>query len=156
MFLQMLKSKIHRATVTQADLHYVGSLTIDAELMEAAGLLPNEKVDVVNVNNGARLSTYVIQGPRGSGVIGANGAAARLMSVGDIVIIISYATVSSAEAAQLEPRIVFVDGANRIAALGHDAAEALPGSNGVRGDQLAMANYVTAAHGPVRTIRSSK
>ena len=140
MFLQMLKSKIHRATVTQADLHYVGSLTIDAELMAAAGLLPNEKVDVVNVNNGARLSTYVIQGPPGSGVIGANGAAARLMSVGDIIIIIAYATVSDAEAARLEPRIVFVDEANQIAALGHDAAEALAGSGDLRGDQLAMAD----------------
>jgi aspartate 1-decarboxylase len=109
MFREMLKSKIHRATVTQCDLNYVGSLTIADELMEAAGLLPNEKVDLVNISNGARLSTYVIQGPRGSGVIGVNGAAARLAHVGDLVIVISYAMVSDEEAAQLKPQVVFVD-----------------------------------------------
>jgi aspartate 1-decarboxylase len=98
MYRTMMKSKIHRATVTQADLHYVGSLTISADLMEAADLLPGEKVDIVDVDNGARLSTYVIEGPRDSGVIGINGAAARLISPGDLVIIISYAQVSDEEA----------------------------------------------------------
>src|ERR1700678_4106219 len=137
MFREMLKSKIHRATITQADLHYVGSLTIAADLMEAAGLLANEKVDLVNINNGARLSTYVIEGPAGSGVIGVNGAAARLAHPGDMVIIIAYAPVSDEEAASMRPRIVFVDKDNRITALGDDAADALPGTGTQRGDQLA-------------------
>jgi aspartate 1-decarboxylase len=136
MLREMLKSKIHRATVTQSDLHYVGSLTIAADLMEAAALLPNEKVDLVNLSNGARLSTYVIEGPAGSGVIGVNGAAARLAHTGDMVIIISYATVSDEEAARLRPRIVFVDEDNRITACGDDAAESLPGTGTQRGDRL--------------------
>jgi aspartate 1-decarboxylase len=138
MLREMLKSKIHRATVTQSDLNYVGSLTIDADLMDAAGLLPNEKVDLVNISNGARLSTYVIEGPRGSAVIGANGAAARLAHVGDLVIIISYATVTDEEAAQLRPRVVFVDMDNKITSLGGDPAEPVPGTGTRRGDQLAM------------------
>jgi aspartate 1-decarboxylase len=138
MLREMLKSKIHRATVTQSDLHYVGSLTIAADLMEAAGLLPNEKVDLVNINNGARLSTYVIEGPRGSAIIGTNGAAARLAHVGDLVIIISYATVNDEEAAQMRPRVVFVDHANRITSLGNNTAEPPPGTNTQRGDQLVM------------------
>lgn len=138
MLREMLKSKIHRATVTQSDLNYVGSLTIAADLMEAAGLLPNEKVDLVNLSNGARLSTYVIEGPGGSGVIGVNGAAARLAHAGDLVIIISYATVSDEEAACMRPRIVFVDKENRITALGDDAAYALPGTGTERGDRLAV------------------
>src|SRR5919199_6119011 len=121
MFREMLKSKIHRATVTQADLHYVGSITISGELIEAADLLPGEKVDVVDIDNGARLSTYVIEGPRDSGIIGINGAAARLISPGDLVIVIGYATVEDAEARRLEPRIVFVDEENRIVAMGGDA-----------------------------------
>jgi aspartate 1-decarboxylase len=122
----MLKSKIHRATVTQADLHYVGSVTIDADLLDAADLLPGEKVSIVDVTNGARLETYTIAGPRGSGVIGINGAAARLVHEGDLVIIISYCTVDDAEARRLVPRVVFVDAANRIAGTGVDPADALP------------------------------
>ena len=113
MFRTILKSKIHRATVTQADLHYVGSLTVDEDLMDAADLLPGEQVQVVDVDNGARLETYVIKGPRGSGVIGINGAAARLVHRGDTVIVISYASVSDEEAADLKPRVVFVDADNR-------------------------------------------
>jgi aspartate 1-decarboxylase len=128
MFRTMMKSKIHRATVTQADLNYVGSLTISSDLMRAADLLPGEQVDIVDINNGSRLSTYVIEGPPGSGVIGINGAAARLISPGDLVIIISYATVSDADARTLRPRVVFVDEHNRIDRLGADPAEPLPGT----------------------------
>ena len=130
----MLKSKIHRATVVQADLHYVGSITIDATLMEAADLLPGEKVDVVNINNGARFSTYVISGARGSGVIGVNGAAARLASPGDLVIIISYAAVAEEAARSYEPKIVFVDAGNRCITSGNDPAEVPDGFGLQRGD----------------------
>jgi aspartate 1-decarboxylase len=126
----MFKSKIHRATVTQADLHYVGSVTVDAELMEAADLLPGELVHIVDITNGARLETYVIEGERGSGVIGINGAAAHLVHPGDLVILISYAQVDDAEARALEPRIVHVGEGNRIVALGADAAEPVPGGEG--------------------------
>jgi aspartate 1-decarboxylase len=132
----MLKSKIHRATVTQADLHYVGSVTIDADLMAAADLLPGEQVAIVDINNGARLETYVIPGEAGSGVIGINGAAARLVHEGDLVIIISYCTVTDAEARTLAPRVVFVDAANRIVGTGSDPADALPGSDLIRGDTV--------------------
>ncbi|MEU7428041.1 aspartate 1-decarboxylase [Streptomyces sp. NPDC040750] len=118
----MLKSKIHRATVTQADLHYVGSLTLDPELMEHADLLPGELVHIVDVNNGARLETYVIEGERGSGVVCINGAAARLVHSGDIVIIIAYASVEDAEAAALEPQVVFVDESNKVLETGTDPA----------------------------------
>jgi aspartate 1-decarboxylase len=110
----MMKSKLHRATVTEANLEYVGSITIDRDLMDAADLLPNEKVQVVDNNNGARLETYVIEGRRGSGVICLNGAAARLVQPGDNVIIISYAELEDAEARAWEPTVVFVDGDNRI------------------------------------------
>ena len=135
MFRTMLKSKIHRATVTQADLNYVGSVTIDADLMDAADLLPGEQVAIVDVTNGARLETYVIAGPRGSGVIGINGAAARLVHAGDLVIIISYCTVTDAEARDLHPRVVFVDAENRISGTSHDPADALPDGLGtLRGD----------------------
>lgn len=113
MMREIMKSKIHRATVTQADLNYVGSITIDSELMAAADLLPNEKVDVLDVSNGARLSTYAIQGQHGSGVIGINGAAAHLISPGDIVIIIAYASVDEAELLTFSPSVVFVDGRNQ-------------------------------------------
>jgi aspartate 1-decarboxylase len=123
----MLKSKLHRATVTQADLHYVGSVTIDQDLMDAADLLPGEQVAIVDIDNGARLETYVIAGPRGSGVIGINGAAARLVHEGDLVIIISYCTVTDAEARELTPKVVFVDTNNRIVGTGADPAEVLPG-----------------------------
>ncbi|MDP4096615.1 aspartate 1-decarboxylase [Paenibacillus sp. P96] len=113
MFRTMMKSKIHRATVTEANLNYVGSITIDESLMEAADLLENEKVQIVNNNNGARLETYVIPGPRGSGVICLNGAAARLVQPGDTVIIISYAAMTNEEAKDYKPTVVFVDGDNR-------------------------------------------
>ena len=116
----MLKSKIHRATVTQADLHYVGSLTVDRTLMDAADLLPGELVHVVDINNGARLQTYVIEGERDSGVIGVNGAAARLIQPGDLVIVIAYATMTEDEARSVKPRVVMVDGANRVELTGHD------------------------------------
>lgn len=129
MLRTLFKSKVHRATVTQADLHYVGSVTIDAELLEAADLLPGELVHIVDISNGARLETYVIEGERGSGVIGINGAAAHLVHPGDLVIIISYAQVTDAEARELRPRVVHVDADNRIVALGSDAAEPVPGSD---------------------------
>jgi aspartate 1-decarboxylase len=114
----MMKSKLHRATITEANLEYVGSITIDRDLMDAADLLPNEKVQVVDNDNGARLETYVIEGPRGSGVICLNGAAARLVQPGDTCIIISYAELEDAEARRWEPTVVFVDEDNRIAGYG--------------------------------------
>ena len=117
MFLTMFKSKIHRATVTEANLNYMGSITIDEALLEAAEILPNEKVQVVNNNNGSRFETYVIKGERDSGVNCLNGAAARLVQPGDTVIIISYALLDSREARTFRPTIVMVDGANRISEL---------------------------------------
>jgi aspartate 1-decarboxylase len=134
----MLKSKIHRATVTQADLHYVGSVTIDEELMDAADLLPGEQVAIVDVTNGARLETYVIPGPRNSGVIGINGAAAHLMHPGDLVILISYGQLDDALARTYLPKIVHVDAANRVIELGSDPAAAVPGMVGepTRGDAV--------------------
>ncbi|MEV5569613.1 aspartate 1-decarboxylase [Spirillospora sp. NPDC052269] len=132
MIRTMFKSKIHRATVTQADLHYVGSLTVDADLLDAADLLPGEKVDVVDIDNGARLSTYLIAGERGSGVIGINGAAARLVQTGDMVIIISYAQLTDAEARAFTPTVVHVDARNAIVALGDDPAEPVPGTDQLR------------------------
>ena len=122
MLRTMLKSKIHRATVTQADLHYVGSVTIDADLMDAADLLEGEQVTIVDVDNGARLVTYAITGERGTGVIGINGAAAHLVHPGDLVILIAYATMEDAEARTYRPRIVFVDGQNRPIDVGNDPA----------------------------------
>ncbi|MEV0401696.1 aspartate 1-decarboxylase [Actinoallomurus sp. NPDC050550] len=136
MFRTMFKSKIHRATVTQADLHYVGSLTIDEDLMEAADLLPGEQVQIVDIDNGARLETYVITGPRGSGVIGINGAAAHLVHPGDLVIIISYGTMADADARSFQPRVVHVDRDNRIIDLGTDPAEPVPDTTTVRGDAV--------------------
>jgi aspartate 1-decarboxylase len=118
MMREMMKSKIHRATVTQADLDYVGSVTIDAALMEAADLLEGEKVAIVDLTNGARIETYVIPGERDSGVIGINGAAAHLVHPQDLVINMSYAFVAEADARTLEPRIVHVDARNRIVKLG--------------------------------------
>ncbi|MQY05956.1 aspartate 1-decarboxylase [Actinomadura macrotermitis] len=134
MFRTMFKSKIHRATVTQADLHYVGSLTLDQDLMDAADLLPGEQVAIVDIDNGARLETYLIAGERGSGIIGINGAAARLVSPGDLVIIISYAQMSDADARAFVPRVVHVDRDNKIISLGSDPAEPVPGTKDVRGD----------------------
>lgn len=110
----MMKSKIHRATVTAANLNYVGSITIDSELLEAADILPQEKVQVVNNNNGARFETYVIAGERGSGIICVNGAAARLVQPGDIVIIISYGLFTDEEARKLQPKVILVDENNKI------------------------------------------
>ncbi|HEU0102585.1 MAG TPA: aspartate 1-decarboxylase [Mycobacteriales bacterium] len=134
MLRTMLTSKIHRATVTQADLHYVGSVTVDEDLMDAADLLEGEQVAIVDVTNGARLQTYVITGPRGSGVIGINGAAARLVHPGDLVILIAYGQMDEAEARTRRPRVVFVDADNRIVGTGSDPAEALPGT--LRGDEV--------------------
>ncbi|GLZ15374.1 aspartate 1-decarboxylase [Actinomadura sp. NBRC 104425] len=134
MFRTMFKSKIHRATVTQADLHYVGSLTVDQDLMDAADLLPGEQVQVVDIDNGARLETYLIPGERGSGVIGINGAAARLVQPGDLVIIISYAAMTDEEARSFQPSVVHVDRDNKIISLGGDPAEPVPGSTQTRGD----------------------
>jgi len=112
----MYKSKIHRATITDADLHYEGSATIDTDLLDAADILPYEKVQIVNINNGQRFETYVIEGERGSGKICLNGAAARLGEPGDMVIIISYADVDDLEAREWEPKTVFVDECNRVKA----------------------------------------
>ncbi|QHT60570.1 aspartate 1-decarboxylase [Paenibacillus lycopersici] len=113
MFRTMMKSKLHRATVTEANLNYVGSITIDEDLMEMADIWPNEKVQIVNNNNGARLETYVITGPRGSGVICLNGAAARLVQPGDNVIIIAYGTMTDEEARAYKPKVVILDAANK-------------------------------------------
>ena len=110
----MLKSKIHRATVTDADLHYVGSITVDPDLLEAADILEHEQVAVVDVDNGARFETYTIAGERGSGEMKVNGAAARLVHTGDTIIVISYAQYDRAELESYEPRVVHVDRANRI------------------------------------------
>ena len=110
----MLKSKIHRAVVTEVDLDYEGSISIDRSLMEAADILPFEQVDVLNINNGARFSTYAIEGERDSGIIGINGAAARLGMRGDLVIIVSYSAVPDDEAMHVKPAIVLVDRQNRI------------------------------------------
>ena len=126
MFRSMLKSKIHRATVTGADLDYVGSITIDADLMWAADLLPNEHVHVLDVSNGARLETYVIPGEPGSGEIAINGAAAHLVHPGDLVIVVSYATVPDDEAGSWLPTVVHVDARNRQTGAGHDGAEPVP------------------------------
>ncbi len=124
----MMKSKIHRATVTQADLHYVGSVAIDVDLMEAADLLEGEQVTIADISNGARLETYVIPAPRGSRTISINGAAAHLVNAGDLVIIMSYALIDDAEARTLKPRVVHVDEANRVVSLGNDPAEPVPGA----------------------------
>jgi aspartate 1-decarboxylase len=137
MIRTMMKSKIHRATVTQADLHYVGSVTVDQDLLDAADLLPGELVHIVDINNGARLETYTIAGERGSGIIGINGAAARLVAPGDLVILIAYAQMEDAKARAFQPHVVFVDADNKIIGTGADPAEALPGSDLLRGDIVA-------------------
>ncbi|MFJ2742767.1 aspartate 1-decarboxylase [Streptomyces sp. NPDC087440] len=139
MLRTMFKSKIHRATVTQADLHYVGSVTVDGDLMEAADLLPGELVHIVDITNGARLETYVIEGERGSGVIGINGAAAHLVHPGDLVILISYAQIDDAEARSFVPSIVHVDADNRIVGTGGDLAEPVPGAAGQKRNPQAVA-----------------
>ncbi|MCJ1708511.1 aspartate 1-decarboxylase [Microbacterium sp. VKM Ac-2923] len=128
MFRTVLGSKIHRATVTQADLHYVGSITIDEDLVRAADLVEGEKVAVVDITNGSRIETYVITGRAGSGEICVNGAAAHLIHPGDLVIIMSYVMADDAELLTHEPRVVHVDEGNRIVELGTDLAQAVPGA----------------------------
>lgn len=137
MLRTMMKSKIHRATVTQADLHYVGSVTVDEDLLEAADILPGELVHIVDVTNGARLETYTIAGERASGVIGINGAAAHLVHPGDVVILIAYAQMDDAEAKTFEPSVVFVDAGNGVVQLTADPADVPPGHGLERGDLVA-------------------
>jgi aspartate 1-decarboxylase len=136
MLLNIMKSKIHRATVTQADLNYVGSLTIDESLMEAAGIIPNEMVYLSNLSNAVRIVTYAMAGPRNSGIIGVNGPPARQFHVGDTVIILAYAGIPDSEAAEFKPRVVFVDGNNRFAGYAPDPAQPAPHTDTVRGDQV--------------------
>ena len=136
MLREMMKSKVHRATMTQTDLDYVGSCTLDTELMAAANLLPGEKVDIVDITNENRLSTYLIEGPRESGMVGINGAAAHLIHPGDLVILIAYGMFDTTEAKVFEPSVVFVDEHNAITRIGSDPAEALPDSGTLRGDHL--------------------
>lgn len=119
----MMTGKIHRATVTRADLHYVGSVTVDASLLAAADVLPGQQVDVVDVTNGARLTTYAIAGEPGGGEVCVNGAAAHLIHPGDVVILIAYGALADDEARTYQPRVVLVDGQNRIAALGDDPGQ---------------------------------
>lgn len=114
MLIAMLKAKIHRATVTQAELDYVGSITVDIELLEQAGILEYEKVQIVDINNGARFETYTIAGERGSGVMCLNGAAARMVQTGDKIILMTYAQMTPEEAKELRPKVLFVDGDNKI------------------------------------------
>lgn len=114
MMIEILKSKVHRATITEANLNYVGSLTLDEDLMDAANLIENEKVQVVNVNNGSRLETYIIKGKRGSGTVCLNGPAARKGAVGDTVVIISYATIGFEEAKKFKPSLVFPKDGNKL------------------------------------------
>jgi len=133
----MMKSKIHRATVTQADLDYVGSVTLDAALMEAADLLEGEQVAIVDITNGARIETYAIPGPAGSGVIGINGAAAHRVHPGDLVIIMSYAMMSDEQARTLKPKVVHVDAENRVVKIGNDPAEPVPGTSQKPGSLIA-------------------
>ena len=136
MLREMMKSKVHRATVTQADLDYVGSCTLDAALMDAADLLPGEQVDIVDITNGNRLTTYLIEGPRDTGIVGINGAAAHLIHPGDLVILIAYGMFDTTEAKTFRPSVVFVDERNAITRIGSDPAEALPDTGTRRGDQL--------------------
>ena len=140
MLRTLMTSKIHRATVTQADLHYVGSVTVDEDLLDAANLLSGELVHIVDIDNGARIQTYTIAGERGSGVIGINGAAARLVHTGDLVILIAYGLMDDAEAREFKPSVVFVDADNKVLKTGSDPAEALPDSGLVRGDSGIIEN----------------
>ncbi|MBE7325512.1 aspartate 1-decarboxylase [Nocardioides sp. Y6] len=137
MLRTMMKSKIHRATVTQADLHYVGSVTVDEDLLDASDILPGELVHIVDIDNGARLETYTIAGERGSGVIGINGAAARLVHPGDLVILIAYGQMETAEAKVFEPNVVFVDKDNKIMGTSADPADTFGADDLVRGDLVA-------------------
>jgi aspartate 1-decarboxylase len=125
MLRTLFTAKIHRATITHADLHYVGSVTVDSDLLDAADILPGELVSIVDVTNGSRLETYTIAGERGSGVIGINGAAAHMVDIGDLVILIAYGQMTTDEARAFVPKVVHVDSSNRIVALGSDPAEAV-------------------------------
>ena len=136
----MMISKIHRATVTQADLHYVGSITIDATLMEAADLMPGQQVDVVDVTNGARLTTYAIPEEPGTGVICINGAAAHLVHEGDLVIIIAYGLIGDEEAHQYEPHVVFVDAANQVMDVCDEPGK-VPGDSGLEPSGLPISEF---------------
>jgi aspartate 1-decarboxylase len=129
MLRPMLVAKIHRATVTSADLHYVGSITVDADLLDAADLLPGQQVDVVDVTNGARLTTYVIPGERGSGILCINGAAAHLVDPGDIVILIAYGMLADGVAHTYVPRVVFVDEHNSIVRINGEPGDVPPGTD---------------------------
>lgn len=155
MYRTMLKSKVHRATVTQADLHYVGSVTVDEKLMRAADLLPGEQVSIVDITNGARLETYVIAGPADSGVLGINGAAAHLVHPGDLVILISYAQMEDAEAASFQPRIVFVDRENRIKHDGSDPSHAPEGS-GLTSGAVAVRQDRESAYPTAETVDAAR
>ncbi|MFT2690076.1 aspartate 1-decarboxylase [Clavibacter zhangzhiyongii] len=135
MLRTMMTAKIHRATVTQADLHYVGSVTVDRDLLDAADILVGERVSIVDVTNGARLDTYTIAGERGSGVLGINGAAAHLVDVGDVVILIAYGQMTTEEARALEPHVVHVDAENRIRLV--DADPTAPPAPGLERSPLA-------------------
>ena len=126
---RMMKSKIHRATVTDANLHYVGSITLDTRLMELADIREWEQVQVVDIDNGARLVTYVIEGAAGSGVIGINGAAARLVSVGDLIIIMSFKQVDERERADYAPRVAHVNERNELIEIGSDPSAPVPGAD---------------------------
>lgn len=139
MMRPMLLGKIHRATVTAADLHYVGSCTVDADLLEAADLLPGQQVDIVDVTNGARLTTYVIPGERGSGVVCVNGAAAHHIHPGDVVILIAYGLLEDAEARSYVPRVVFVDSSNGIVEASGDPGQ-VPEGYGVRSSAVPLAS----------------
>ncbi len=144
----MMISKIHRATVTQADLHYVGSITIDQTLMDAADLIPGQQVDVVDVTNGSRLSTYVIRGDADSGVVCINGAAAHLVHEGDMVIIIGYGLLADVDARQYRPHVVFVDGDNRIVDVSSQPSE-VPTGSGLERSPLAAGNSALERKGPI-------
>ncbi|APU12408.1 MULTISPECIES: aspartate 1-decarboxylase [Actinoalloteichus] len=142
MLRTMLKSKIHRATVTQADLHYVGSVTVDEDLMDAADLLAGEQVAIVDVTNGARLETYVIPGERGTGVLGINGAAAHLVHPGDLVILIAYGLMDAAEIREHRPSVVFVDSHNKVVTRDDDPA-GVPADSGLKSGAVTAGPPVT-------------
>lgn len=142
----MMIGKIHRATVTDADLHYVGSVTVDVDLLEAADLYPGQQVDIVDVTNGARLSTYVIGGERGSGQVCVNGAAAHLIDPGDVVILIAYGMLSDRDAREYRPHVVFVDSGNRIVETGGEPGRA-PDGFGIVGSGIPRSEWVTAPQG---------
>ena len=146
----MMISKIHRATVTQADLHYVGSITIDATLMEAADLLPGQQVDVVDVTNGARLTTYAIPGEADSGVVCINGAAAHLIHKGDLVIVIAYGLIGDEEARHYEPHVVFVDAQNRILDV-CDEPGRVPAGSGLEASGLPIHDFRSSGWQAFRT-----